>query len=79
MSCPVPVTGLVSLPVQMYRKSYCTTLGVSVGVGISKLLRFYILKGNALTGKLSCFVTGLGFFVGFFLPSNCYNCSALFL
>ena len=37
-----------SLPVWMYRKSYCTTLGVRVGVGggvgVGKMLTFFTLK-----------------------------------
>ena len=34
---------IFSLPVQMYRKSYCTTPGVGVGSGgMDKMLKFYI-------------------------------------
>ena len=36
----------ISSPVGIYRKSYCTTPGVSVGVngivGVSKMLKFYV-------------------------------------
>ena len=39
-------------------KSYCTTPGVGVGGGISKMLKFSIkvvyVMGKALSGKLSC-------------------------
>ena len=34
-----------SSPVQIYRKSYCTTPGVGVGVGggsVDKMLKFYV-------------------------------------
>ena len=50
----------------MYRKSYCTTPGVSVGfgsVGVDRMLKFYvkvfIVMGKALSGELSCMQTGL--------------------
>ena len=40
------------------RKSCCTTLGVGVGVGVSKMLTFYVqvfyVMGKALSGELSC-------------------------
>ena len=54
---PGKVTGLkkikfyvkvFSSPIGMYRMSFCTTLGIYV-------------MGKALTGKLSCLVTGLVF------------------
>ena len=42
----------------MSRKSYCTIPGVSVGVGVSKMLKFYVkvfyVMGKALSGELSC-------------------------
>ena len=37
-------TGLVNLPVQLYRKSYCIIPWVGGGGGISKKLRFIIMK-----------------------------------
>ena len=46
-----------------FRESYGTAPGVDVGVGISKMLKFYVkvfyVMGKALTGKLSCLVTAL--------------------
>ena len=35
---------LLRLPVQMYRKRYCTTLGGSIGGsdGLDKMLKFYV-------------------------------------
>ena len=50
----------------MYRKSYCTTPGVSVGgIGVGKMLKFYVkgfyVTGKAMTGKLSCTWTGHAF------------------
>ena len=55
---------IFSSPVQMYRKSYCTTPRVGGGGGsVDKMLKFYIksfyLMGKAITGKLSCTWTGL--------------------
>ena len=52
----------------MYRKSYCTTPGISIGTGlggrgINKMLKFYVevlyVMGKALSGELSCMLTGL--------------------
>ena len=53
----------------MYRKSYCSTPGVGVcvggsgGVGVDKMLKFYVkcfyVMGKALSGELSCTWTGL--------------------
>ena len=38
---------------------YCTTSGVDVGIGVSKMLTFYVkvfhAMGKALSGKLSCY------------------------
>ena len=36
----------------MYRRRYCTTPGV--GVGVDKMLKFFKVLGKALTGELSC-------------------------
>ena len=51
-----------SSPEQMFTKSYCTTLGISVvigcDIGMDKMLKFYVM-GKALSGKLSCPTTGL--------------------
>ena len=54
------------------QKSYCTTPGVGVGVGIDgsvgvdKMLKFYVkvfyVMGKALSGELSCTRTGLSCF-----------------
>ena len=54
-SYPVPVTGLVSLPVRMYRKSYHTTPGIGIGssVKISKMQKFY-MKVFYVMGKRHC-------------------------
>ena len=49
----------------MYRKSYCTSIGVDVGddAVVSKMLWFYVkffyVIGKALLGELSCKWTGL--------------------
>ena len=52
----------------MYRKSYCTTLGISIGTGlggrgVNKMLKFYVevlyVMGKAVSGELSCTLTGL--------------------
>ena len=51
----------------MYRKSYCTTPDIIVGVygsgSISKVLKFYVavyyVIGKALSDELSCMHTGL--------------------
>ena len=50
-----------SYPIQMYRKSSCTTpcidVGISCGWGVSKMLQFYVkvsfVMGMALSGELS--------------------------
>ena len=60
------MTGLVISPVQMCRKSYCTTPGGGIGsgggFGIRKMVEFYIknfyVMGKLLLGKLSCTQTG---------------------
>ena len=33
---------LFSLPIQMYRKRYCTTPSISGGGGVNKMLKFYV-------------------------------------
>ena len=46
----------------MYRKSYCTTLSCSigVGVGVSKMIKFFIevfhVMGKGLSGPIKWFV-----------------------
>ena len=57
---------IFSLLVQMYRKSCCTTPGISIGagsIGMDRMLKFYvkvfIVMGKALSGELSCMQTGL--------------------
>lgn len=53
-----------SSPVQMYRKSYCTTIGVG-GEGDSKTIFFikvFFVMGKALIGELSYTGTGLFWF-----------------
>ena len=46
----------------MYRKSNCTTLNISLGVGVSRMIKFYIkvfyVMRRALSGKLSYMQTG---------------------
>ena len=54
----------LSLPVRMYMKCCCTTLGINIGsCGISRLLKLYVkifyVMGRVLTGELSCMRTGL--------------------
>ena len=53
-----------SSPVRMYWKSYCTTPGAGIGVGVSgggmdKMLKFYVksfyVMGKALSGELVFF------------------------
>ena len=54
-----------SSPVQIYRKSYCTTprssvgVGGSGGVGVDKIFKFFTVVGKALSDELSCMWTGL--------------------
>ena len=63
MSFPVPVTGLVISPIQMHRKSCCTTLGI--GICIGTMLKFfyvkifYVVMGKVLSDELYCTRTGL--------------------
>ena len=79
MGYPVPLTGLVILPVQMY-KSYCTTVGLGGGgVGFSKIIKFYI-KSFCLIGKVlstSYPVCGQVFINCIF--SLCCNTNSLFM
>ena len=62
--CRMYLVRIISSPVWMYKKSYCTTLGVGIGVGsISKTWKilpwsFYVMS-MALTGELSCPVADL--------------------
>ena len=50
-----------SLPVQMYRQTFCTkalTMALTLASVLANCLSFYVM-GKALSGELSCIRTGL--------------------
>ena len=54
---------MLSSPVRMYRKAISLTpspfVGGGVGVGVSEIVKFFMVTGKALTGELSCWGTGV--------------------
>ena len=57
MSYPIPVTGLVSLPVTIVQGAVVVTLTSVLAWAFFKV--FFYVMGKALSGQLSCTGTGL--------------------
>ena len=76
----VRIRVLFSSRVRVYRKSYCTTPAISIGIcggsgRVSKMLKFNFevlqVVGKVLSGQLFCMETSLVFIVNFF--SSCFT------